>query len=108
MLAKLVQGRLLDKREEAIQVGVELPHEQVAVGFARDQVVLSEEVHEVHGVDFLALLAVDAAEGVKQHKLVLSGEHFALGLAVPQGQRVTRNDLSHDLLGFGRKSHFKY
>lgn len=56
----------------------------VTVCLAHNQIVLSEELHQIHGVDLLSVVSVDSAEGVEQHELVLLGEHFALDFTLAQ------------------------
>lgn len=58
------QSHLLDKREEAITIGIKLSDKHVTVCLTDNKVVVSEEVHQVHSVDLLSVLAVNPTEGV--------------------------------------------
>ena len=69
---------LLNQRQIAIRVGIKLFNKHVTVCFTDNQVVVSKKVHQVHGIDLLPVLAVNPAESVQQHKLILLGEDLSL------------------------------
>ena len=62
--------------------------QHVTVCLANDEVVLSEELHQVHGIDLLSVFAVNPAECVQKHELILLGEHLPLDFTLAQGYRV--------------------